>query len=76
MFKRKNNFYFFAYWRLKFFWLPDRFAPGLGQSGHSTISLSEILLMLSWGKAVILGAYCDICLNILHIAIHTCTYVS
>ena len=31
--------------------------------------------MLSWGKAVILSAYCDICINILHIAIYTCTYV-
>ena len=50
MLKRKNNFYFFAYLRLKIFWLPDRFAPALGQSGHSAVSLSEILLMLNWGQ--------------------------
>ena len=31
--------------------------------------------MLSWGKAVILGAYCDICLYMLHIAIYIFTYV-
>ena len=50
MFKRKNNFYFFAYSRLNFFWLPDRFAPALGQSGHNKISLSEMLLMLNCGQ--------------------------
>ena len=32
--------------------------------------------MLSWGKAVILGACCDICLYMLHIAIYACTYLS
>ena len=31
--------------------------------------------MLSWGKAVILGAYCDICLYMLHSAIYAFTYV-
>ena len=42
MLKRKNDFYFFTYLRLKIFWLPDRFAPALGQSGHNPISLSDI----------------------------------
>ena len=50
MLKQKNKFYFFAYLRLKIFCLPDRFAPALGQSGHNNTSLSEILLMLSYGK--------------------------
>ena len=47
MFKRENNFTFFAYFRLKVFLLPDRFAPALRQSGHSTMSLLKMPLMLN-----------------------------
>ena len=50
MFKQKYIFYFSAYLGLTVFLLPDRCAPALGQSGHSTISLSEILLMLDCGQ--------------------------
>ena len=28
-----------------------------------------------WGKAVLLDAYCDVCLCMLHIAIYVCTYI-
>ena len=52
MLKRKNNFYFFTYLRWEISWLPDRLAPALGQSGHSAVSLSEILLMLNCGQVL------------------------
>ena len=36
MSKRKNILIFFCILGFEFFLLPDRFAPALGQSGHST----------------------------------------
>ena len=46
----KTEKQFFCIFAFEFFWLPDRFAPALGQTGHSMISLSEILLCIIVGK--------------------------